>query len=154
MKKTIFILSAAATLIFVSCGLPAPKEQRIDLLNLSITVPSKKDIKAEAPSQYSMANADFYIEKKRFEIREIKEEKMPTDVNMLSEAIKADNDFKSLTEEKTFPNGAFGIVYENKKGKNFLFYFKKEGRCYKIIPVFNKEGENYNEAIESIGTLK
>jgi hypothetical protein len=152
MKKTLGIIVIAA--FMTSCGLPAPKEQTIPLLNLSITVPSKNEIKAEAAGQYNMANADFIIDKNRFEIREIDEKKMPTDVKMLAEAIKADDDFVALTEEKTLSNGAFGIVYDNKKGKDLLFYFKKEARCYKVTPAFNKEGKYYNEAIEAIGTLK
>lgn len=152
MKKILSV--AVLATIMASCGLPAPKEQTILLLNLSITVPSKHEIKAEPAGQYNMANARYYIEKSGFEIREIEESKMPTDVKMLAEAIKADDSFVSLTEEKNLPNGAFGIVYENKKGKAFLFYFKKEARCYKVTPYLNKEGKYYNEAIEAIGTLK
>lgn len=152
MKKTLTVALLAA--LMASCGLPTPKEQNIPLLNLSITVPSKKEIKAEAAGQYNMANAMYYIDKSGFEIREIEEKKMPTDVKMLAEAMKADADILALTEEKTFPNGAFGVVYNTKKGKDFLFYFKKEARYYKVTAYLNREGKYFNEAIEAIGTLR
>lgn len=156
MKKT-FIYVTLLTLA-VSCGLPEKKEQKIEALGISITVPSEKEIKSTPASKYTMASADFLIDKSRFEIRELEEKRMPTDLAMLAEAIQADDDFKALTDKKSLPNGAFGVVYETdgKKGpaKNFVFYHKIGSRYYRIIPVFNKEGKYYEEAIEAIGTIK
>lgn len=152
MKKAIVLLIAVTTLF--SCGLPAPKEQAITELGISISFPGDKKPNVIPASEYAKASASFYIGKSRFEIREIEEKAMPTDLAMLEEAIKADTKFKALSDKKTLPNGAFGEVYETTKGKSFLFYYKSATRFYRIIPVFNEEGKYYNEAITAIGTIK
>lgn len=152
MKKLASLIVLALTVI--SCGLPEKKEQKIEGMGISITFPGDKKPLVKPASEYSKASTDFYIEKSRFEIREIEEKEMPTDLAMLEEAIKADENFKSVTDKKTLPNGAFGLTYETTKGKNFLYYAKAGGHFYRIIPVFNNEGKFYNEAIEAIGTIK
>jgi hypothetical protein len=152
MKKSFIYIALIA--VAASCGLAEKKEQKVEDLGISITVPTDKKIRPIAASEYSMASASFYIDKIRFEIREQEEKSMPTDLAMLEEAIKSADGFKAVTESKSLPNGAFGVVYETNKGKNFVFYHKIGTRYYRITPVFNNEGTYFAEGIEAIGTIK
>lgn len=152
MKK-VFLLFVTACVIS-SCGLPEPKEQKIEELGISITFPGDKKPSVTPASEYSKASADFYIKKSRFEIREIEAGIIPTDLAMLEKAITANPDVKSVIAKKTLPNGAFGVTCETTKGKNFLYYARAAGRFYKITPVFNSDGKYYDEAIVAIGTIK
>jgi hypothetical protein len=155
--KNIMIM-AALSLALASCGLGEKKEHKLDKVDLTITIPGKTVIECLDSTDYRKANCEFTLNKKRNEIQEITLDAVPTDLAMLEEALKADEDFVGVKEKKTLPNGAFGIVFD-KKGKtktiqDFVFYFKNGARAYRISPVFNSDGDNYNDIFEAIGTLK
>lgn len=153
MKNTFIVV--ALFLLLISCGgLGEKKEHSLPNLGLSITIPGEPKIK---PLEVTKA-CEFYIGKSRFSVKTIEEKYAPTDMAMLKEALKADDKFKAVLEEKTLENGAFGVIYE-KNGKKevfkeFVFYFKKEGTFFQIKPVFNGKGTYYDEGIEAIGSLK
>lgn len=153
------IIAAALGMALVSCGgLGEKKEYKLDKVDLTITIPGKTEIESFDSTDYRKANCEFSLNKKRNEIQEISLDGMPTDLAMLEEALKADEDFVAVKEKKTLPNGAFGIVYD-KKGKtktiqDFVFYYKNATRAYRITPIFNSGGANYADIFEAIGTLK
>ncbi len=156
MKK--MMMMAAFSLALVSCGLGEKKEHKLEKVDLTITIPGKTEIECFDSTDYRKANCEFSLNKKRNEIQEISLDAMPTDLAMLEQALKTDEDFVAVKEKKTLPNGAFGIVYD-KKGKtktiqDFVFYYKNATRAYRIAPIFNSDGDNYNDIFEAIGTLK
>jgi hypothetical protein len=155
MKK--MIMFAALAFALASCGLGEKKEHKLEKLGLAITIPGETSIECSDSTEYSKAQCEFTLNKKRNQVEEISMDAVPTDLAMLEEALKADEDFVAVKEKKTLPNGAFGLVYD-RKGKtktigDFVFYYKNATRAYRITPVFNS-GDNYNDIIEAIGTLK
>ena len=80
-------------------------------------------------------------------------ESFPDDLKMLETAMTGTPDVKAITEKKSLPNGAFGVVYDRPDGeKEFLFYFKKGEKHFKITPVGHED--DYTDCVEAIGTLK
>jgi hypothetical protein len=158
-KKTISLaLVSVIAIIAASCGgLGEKKEWQLEKVGLTITVPGKAKIACDDSNEFRKARCYFYIGKKQNEVQEIEMKSYPSDLPTLEEAMKADEKFVGIVEKKTLPNGAFGMVYEKKgKTKNvkeFLFYFKKGERAYRITPIFN-DGDYYEEIMEAIGTLK
>jgi hypothetical protein len=160
MKKNAIILSlvSAIAIMVASCGgLGEKKDWQLEKVGLAITVPGNAKIACDDSNDFRKARCKFYVGKKENEVQEIEMRSYPSDLSALEEAMKADEKFVAVVEKKTLPNGAFGMIYEKKgKTKNFkefLFYFKKGERAYRITPIFN-DGDYYEEIIEAIGTLK
>ena len=155
MKK--LSLFALLLIVAISCGPAEKKDYQLVSVGLTVTIPGETTINESAASEYMPAQTQFYIDHEGAEVIAMDEESFPTDLAMLETALTGTEGITKITEKKTLPNGAFGCVYDKLDNgetlKDFLFYFTKNGKYYKIIPISN-EGEQYPELIEAIGTLK
>jgi len=151
MKIKHVMLSMVAALA-ISCGPGEPADHKLESIGLKVTVLGETTIIESPKSEYMPAASQFYCDHKGVEVAEMEEASFPTDLKMLEEAMKGTSDVKAITEKKTLPNGAFGVVYDKTDGKKeFLFYFKKGGKYFKITPVGNED--DYADCVTAIGTL-
>jgi len=151
MKKTKLKLLLAfivtTSLFFTSCG-KEMEEITLEKYNLTLTVPKLEKAPEFQNLKFAsydteLSEYDFYISK-RVTITEIVEKVFPTDIKMLKEVISSDDRFIGIIEEKELANKAFGIIFKQKASsgkeiKNYLFYFQKDGRYFKMEPVFNND---------------
>lgn len=166
MKNTILFLIISA--ILFSCGGSAPKEYKLDKFDISMLVPELKknpEFK-ELTFDKMLGKYEFRVDKYRVNIVEIEESIYPENINTLSEAISAGEKFDGLMKgdkypngTMTMPNGAFGVLY-SKKGssgkavKDYIFYFKKGNRYFRIVPVLNNDLEGLDQQLAMIESLK
>lgn len=144
---------AAFAALAIACGPGEPTKYELKSVGLEVTVPGESTIIESEKSEYMAALSQFYVDGKGVEVSEMDAESYPDDLKMLEIAMKGMSDVKAITEKKTLPNGAFGVVYENDNGKKeFLFYFRKGEKHFKITPVGTED--DYTGCIEAIGTLK
>ncbi len=163
MKRQFLKLAVGFALLLQACGGAAPKEVKLEKMGLTITA-DVKDVPEYTNTKVSdtdteLANYDFNIGgDARVNVIEITESVFPTDIDMLKKALTADPDFISVTEEKKFSNGAFGVIYKEKGSTkeimDYKFYFKKGNRYFRVIPVFNNDLTDLDKQEAAIESLK
>lgn len=166
MKKTILLLYV--TVILCSCSGSAPKEYKLDKFDITMSVPElKNQPKFKALDFDKMKGKyEFRVDNHRVNVIEIEESIFPENVNMLSEAISAGDDFAGMLNGDKYPNGimtmtngAFGVLY-NKKGSSgktisdYIFYYKKGSRCFRIVPVLNNDLQGLDQQLSMIESFK
>jgi len=148
-KCLVFAIAALA----ISCGPGKPTDYQLKSVGLTVTVPGKSTVVESARSEYMPALSQFFVDGKGVEVIETDAESFPTDLKMLETAMAGAEDVDAITERKTVQNGAFGVVYYRPDGdKEFLFYFKKGDKHFKITPVGIED--DYTDVVAAIGTLK
>jgi hypothetical protein len=154
-------MSIGLCVLLVACGsksLGDKKDHQLTHLDLTVTIPGETKLTPYDSTEYTKARCEYKIGGKRIEVKEIEMSAYPTDLAMVEAVVKEDKKFKAILDKKTLANGAFGVIYEGngktETFKDYLFYFKKGNRAYKITPVFNNDGDYFEENFESIGSLK
>ncbi|MDO8999241.1 MAG: hypothetical protein Q7W45_05715 [Bacteroidota bacterium] len=160
MKKCISII---LTVFLVACGAPALKEYQLTELGLSITTPElKKEPKYKTLSFDKMlGKVEITTDKRRFEIVEIEESIYPKNLEDLISAVSGGDNFKGMIKDGKYPegkismaNGAFGLLYTNKKGNDFLIYYSKGSRYYRCRPILNSELKELDTHLAIIESFK
>ena len=163
MNKRILQLTAIAALLLQACGQSKPlEEKKLEKHDLTITMPQTNEVPEFQEYQYSeteLSEYDFHISDARVEFIEIRESVYPTDTTMLKKAVTGSADFIEMLETKQLKNGAFVATFKMKGSdgstiKNFLFYFKKGNRYFKIEPVFNTELKEMDKQLAAFESLK
>lgn len=165
MKKLLLQLSVIAVLFLQACGQSQPLEDtKLEKYDLTITAPKLSiapdftDFKpTETDTEFS--RYDFHISDARVNVIEIAASAYPTDTTMLKKAVTGSEDFIEMIETKQLANGAFGTIFKMKGSsgapiKNYLFYFKKGNRYFKMEPVFNTELEELDKQLAAFASLK
>jgi len=163
MKKQLLSLIIILMVVLQSCSKPA-EDVKLEKYDLTITVPklSKQpeftDLKL-SERDTELSRYDFNVGKPRINIIEIVPGVYPTDINMLKKVIATDEDFVEITDTKELKNGAFGVIFKKKGSsgtviKEYLFYFKKGTRYFKMEPVFNSELKGLDDQISAYESLK
>lgn len=169
MAKNIFTLLICAALL-VGCGAPEPAEVNLDKFGITLKAtpasPDKAPEFKELDFDNKIARYEFRIGTRRINFIEIEEAIFPESAEMLVEAIKADEDFKEMIDGPKHPqgvakfaNGVFGVLYSENtsKGdvkKDYIFYYKKGDRCFKITPVFNSELKDLDQQLAAWESIK
>lgn len=162
-KKFLSIIAfAITTLLFTSCG-PNIEEVTLEKFNIKISIPKTneklewKNLKI-ADYDTDLSRYDFYIGK-RVNIIEIVKRVFPDNLTMLKEAVSADEKFVKTIDTKEFENGAFGVIFSKKTSsgkeiKDYLFYYQKDGRYFKMKPVFNSKLEQLDIQLSAYQSMK
>jgi hypothetical protein len=165
MKKYLLQLTAVATLLFQACGQSKPlEEKKLEKYDLTITMPKTEEVPefqdyGASETDTELSDYDFHISDARISLTEIKESAYPGDTTTLKQAVTASEDFIELIETKQLTNGAFGVIFKMKGSngspiKNFLFYFKKGNRYFKMEPIFNTELKELDKQLAAFQSLK
>ncbi|RQO30154.1 hypothetical protein DBR32_11250 [Taibaiella sp. KBW10] len=165
MKKIFLQLTAIAVLLLQACGQSKPlEEKKLEKYDLTITmpktdeVPEFQDFKA-SETDTELSDYDFHISDARVSLTEISASSYPTDTTMLKKAVTGSADFMELIETKQLKNGAFGTIFKMKGSsgapvKNYLFYFKKGNRFFKMEPIFNNDLKELDLQLAAFESLK
>lgn len=149
-------------LLLTSCGVET-EEITLEKYNLTLTVPKLKvapeykNLKI-TDRDTKLSRYDFNIGK-RINIVEIEQRIFPEDLNMLKNVLKEDDSFIEMIETKEFPNKAFGAIFKKKSSsgkemKYYLFYFEKDGRYFRMEPVFNNDLKELDVQLAAYESLK
>lgn len=164
MKKQLVLFAVLLLMICQSCK---KKLQDITLekYGITITIPETQgrspeflNLKSDENDK-TLSSYDFNIDKARVNVFEIVESIYPSDTTMLKKVAAGSENFLSLIETKKLSNGAFGIIF-NMKGssgkdiKNYLFYFKKGERYFRIEPLFNNKLDQLDLQLAAIESMK
>ena len=152
----------AVSLTVFSCG-PEMEELTLEKYNLTMTAP-KLSVAPEYTNlkiterDTELSRYDFNIGR-RVNVIEVKKSIFPDNLAMLKDAISADEKFVEVLETKEFPNGVFGATFKKKGSsgkeiKYYLFYYQKEGRYFKMEPVFNSDLEDLDLQLSAFESLK
>jgi len=163
-RQFLSLISLMLTVSFIttSCG-PGTEEITLDQYNIKMTVP-KNDLKVKFEKlkntdyDTNLSNYDFYIAK-RVTVTEIVKKVFPDNLAMLKEAISADKNFVDFIETKEFPNGAFGVIFKKKGSsgkeiKDYSFYYQKDGRYFKMKPIFNSDLDELDAQLAAYESMK
>jgi len=165
MKKTklYLLLTFLVTILSLNSCAPEMQELQLEKYNLTLTVPKLET----APKYTNLKIADYDTKWSRYDFQigkrvnviEIAKSIYPENIKMLKEAITSNTGFVSIIEEKTFPNGVFGIIYNQKSNsgkeiKHYNFYFEKNGRYFKMEPVFNNDLKDLDVQLSAFQSLK
>ncbi len=153
MKKILLQLSALAIIFIQSCNTPLV-ENKLENYDVTFTSPELSntpefvDLKVDdADTEFS--SYDFNIGgHARIDFKEVAGSVYPSSLDMLKTAITQSEDFVELIDTKQLSNGAFGIIFKMKGSsgaviKNYIFYYKKGNRYFKITPVFYTDLDKY-----------
>lgn len=165
MKKHFLHLTAIAALLLQACGQSQPlEEKKLEKYDLTITMPKTNEVPEfqdlhASETDTELSDYDFHISDARVGLTEIKESAYPQDTTMLKQAVTGSEDFIELIETKQLTNGAFGVIFKMKGSngspiKNYLFYFKKGNRYFKIEPIFNTELKEMDAQLAAFQSLK
>lgn len=159
---SLIVFMISASMLITSCG-AGTEEITLEKYNITMTIP-----KSESKPKYqnlkiadydtALSRYDFYIAK-RVSITEIVEKIFPNSLAMLKEALSTDKSFVEILETKEFPNGVFGVIFK-KKGSNgkeikdYLFYYQKDRRYFKITPVFNSKLDELDAQLAAYESIK
>ena len=165
MKKYLLHLTAIAALMLQACGQSKPlEEKKLEKYDLTITMPKTDEVPefndfSASETDTELSDYDFHISDARVGITEIRESAYPADTTMLKEAVTKSEDFIELLETKQLTNGVFGVIFKMKGSdgtpiKNYLFYFKKGNRFFKMEPIFNSELHEMDKQIAAFQSLK
>lgn len=165
MKKYLLPLTAISALLLQACGQSKPLEDRkLQQYDLTITMPQTSDTLEfqdfhASGTDTELSDYDFYIGDARVSMAEITAAAYPTDTAMLKEAVTKSADFIEMIEMKQLKNGAFGAIFkmvgsDGSTIKNYLFYFKKGNRYFKMEPIFNTELRELDQQMAAFESLK
>lgn len=165
MKKYLLHLTVVTALLLQACGQSKPlEEKKLEKYDLTITMPQTSETPEFQDFQASgtateLSDYDFHISDARVSIAEITAAAYPADTGMLKEAVTKSEDFIEMIEMKQLKNGAFGAIFKMKGSdgstiKNYLFYFKKGDRYFKMEPIFNSELRELDQQIAAFESLK
>jgi hypothetical protein len=167
MKK-IFFTQVLFIVFLISCS---PKPAKVDFKNFNLTMVAVPGQTSEKPEFKKLkfdkliGRYNFYVDKYRMNIVEMEASIYPTNLEMLKDIVTTSDEFKSLIKDQLSPegtlqfdNGAFGVLYNKEKSKGkmikeYLFYFQKNGRYFKITPVFNNELKGLDLQLDAIKSL-
>jgi len=164
MKKQLLPLTLVALLFFQACSQPL-KETKLEKYDITITMPEPpaapeyQDLKV-SETDTELSDYDFNIGgHARVTVTEIAASAYPGDINTLKKVVAESSDFVELTDTKQLPNGAFGVIFKMKGSsgdviKNYLFYFKKGSRFFKMQPIFNSELKDLDKQLAAFGSMK
>ncbi len=165
MKKYLLHLTVIASLLLQACGQSKPlEEKKLKQYDLTITMPQTNDTLEfqdfhASGTDTELSDYDFRISEARVSVAEITEAAFPTDTSMLKEAVTKSADFIEMIEMKQLKNGAFGAIFkmvgsDGSTIKNYLFYFKKGNRYFKMEPIFNTELNELDQQMAAFESLK
>ncbi|WP_420571159.1 hypothetical protein [Kordia sp.] len=163
-RRFLLLITSMITLsvFMTSCG-PGTEEITLEKYNITMTVP-----KSESKLEYKnlklterdtkLSRYDFYIGK-RVNVIEIKKSIFPDNLAMLKKVIASDENITEVLETKEFSNGAFGAIFKKKGSsgkeiKYYLFYYQKDGKYFKIEPVFNSDLKELDAQLAAFESMK
>ena len=160
LSLIVFVITISTFL--TACG-PGTEEITLEEYNITLTVP-KSDSKLEfknlkiADYDTDLSRYDFYIAK-RVTITEIVKKVFPDNLTMLKTAVSGDENFIDFIETKEFSNGVFGAIFKKKGSsgkeiKDYLFYYQKDGRYFKMRPVFNNDLKELDAQLAAYESIK
>lgn len=168
MIRNAFLL-IASVVILASCGGPTTVEVKFDKYGVTMMAAEGK----KQPGEYKesgldgkIGRYDFNIGKRRLNFDEIEGSIYPENAQMLADAISADEDFIGMENGDKHPNGiaqfangVFGVVYSKKSSKgepmkDYAFYYTKDGRFFRLTPVFNSELKDLEQQLAAFESLK
>lgn len=164
MKKQLLPLTLVALLFFQACS-PSLQDTKLEKYDITITMPKPpaapeyNDLKA-SETDTELSDYDFNIGgHARVTVTEITASAYPQDTNTLKKVVSESSDFVELTDTKQLPNGAFGVIFKMKGSdgsviKNYLLYFKKGNRFFKMEPIFNSELKDLDMQLAAFGSMK
>ncbi|WP_222165474.1 hypothetical protein [Edaphocola aurantiacus] len=165
MKKYLLHVTVIAALAFQSCSQSQPLvETKLEKYDLTITMPKSTKVPefqdfSASETDTELSDYDFNISEARVGLTEIRESAYPNDTTMLKQAVTGSEDFIEMIETKQLTNGAFGVIFKMKGSngspiKNYLFYFKKGNRYFKMEPIFNTDLEELDKQLAAFQSLK
>lgn len=162
--KSIYFLSLFSVLFLAACSAPAPVDVKLDKFNLTIAVPEtdKTPEFKESSLDGKIGYYRMYIGEPRVQISEIESSIYPADLETIATVVSEGDDFKGFVDGENhaggkvkLANGVFGVIFEDTKGrKNYMLYYTKDSRYFRMEPVLNNDLDGLQEQLTAYGTIK
>lgn len=165
MKRLILPITLLMLVLLQSCSKPK-EETKLEKYGITLTSPKLN----EAPEYTDLKVSETDTELSRYDFNmggharvnviEITPSVYPADVDMLKKAVSESEDFVEMIDTKKLSNGAFGVIYKEKGSdgksiiKNYVFYFKKGDRYFRMEPVFNSELKDLDSQVAAWESMK